>query len=798
MLSTYRVLDLTDERGDLAGHVLAGLGAEVIAIEPPGGTPTRCIGPFAGDVDDPERSLRHWSYNRGKRSVVLDFDDEADRDQLKELARGADILIECGSPGELAALGLGYGDLQELNPSLVYVSITPFGQDGPKADWAVSDITLLAAGGQLALTGDADRPPLRVGLPQAYLHGSAEAAGAALIALHERNRSGLGQHVDVSVQQAVLQATQSYVLSAPLNAVRGERSAGSIKAGDLDLRLSYPCIDGYVSISLLFGDSIGPFTRRLFEWIHEEGMCTEADRDKDWIGFGMLLHTGEETTDEWDRIKLVVEAFTLTKTKKELLDTALERRLLIAPMWSVEDVDKSEQLAARNYWETVEQDGFGPVKHPGPIAKYSATPLKPLPGAPRIGQHTDEVLAELAESPRAPTLDADRAVDPGGTDLPLSDVKILDFMWAMAGPAYTRVLADYGAQIVRLESSKKLEVCRSLNPFRDDDPDPECSGIYHNVNAGKLGMTIDMANPLARDVICDLIRWADVVTEAFSPKAMRNWSLGYDDVRKINPDIIMVSTCLMGQTGPMALYSGFGNLAAALSGFHSMTGWPDRPPAGPFSAYTDYVAPRFTAAAVVAAIDHRRRTGEGQYLDFSQAEAATHFLTPALLDYTVNGRVKGLDGNTSTRFEPHGVYPTAGDDRWVAIVCETDHQRKALAAEVGCPLDDDSLAAWTADQDGYELEARLQSIGVAAHVVQNSDECWVDPQLAHRGHYREVDFSHGGTMFVEGSRFKLSRTPAVIDRPGPTLGEHSFQILTDILGYDGDRIAELAGAELLE
>ena len=690
MLSPYRILDLTDERGDLAGHMLAGLGADVIAIEPPGGSTARRCGPFADDSEDPERSLRHWSYNRGKRSVVLDLDTTIGQDELKKLAKGADVLIESGSPGELAARGLGHEDLRALNPALVYVSISPFGQDGPKAGWAASDITLLAAGGQLALTGDADRPPLRVGLPQAFLHGAAEAAGATLIALHERSRSGLGQHVDVSVQQAVMQATQSYALSAPLGAVRGERSAGSIKAGELDLRLGFPCADGNVSISLLFGDSIGPFTRRLFEWIHDEGMCSEADRDKDWIGFGMLLHTGEETIEEWERIKLLVEAFTVTKTKSELLEAALERRLLIAPVWNVQDVTDSEQLASRDYWETVDQDGFGPVKHPGPMVKCSVTPLKPLGGAPVLGQHTDEVLAERQRKPSAP---APRG--PTSTDLPLKGVKILDFMWAMAGPAYTRVLADYGAEIVRLESSKDLEVCRGLNPFRDDDPDPECSGIFHNVNAGKLGMTIDMKNPKARDVICDLLRWADVVTEAFSPKAMKNWSLGYDQVKQINPEIIMVSTCLMGQTGPMAMYAGFGNLAAALSGFHSITGWSDRTPAGPFSAYTDYVAPRFTVAAVMAAIDHQRRTGEGQYLDFSQAEASTHFLTPSLLDYTVNGRIKGLNGNSSDRFSPHGVYPTSGNDHWVAIACETDEQRAALEAEVGGPIDDEAIAAWT-------------------------------------------------------------------------------------------------------
>jgi crotonobetainyl-CoA:carnitine CoA-transferase CaiB-like acyl-CoA transferase len=265
-------------------------------------------------------------------------------------------------------------------------------------------------------------------------------------------------------------------------------------------------------------------------------------------------------------------------------------------------------------------------------------------------------------------------------DLPLKDVKICDFMWVMAGPASTRILADYGATVVRIESPTRVDTARTLQPYYGNQFGPDSSGLFANCNAGKFGISLDLGNPAARGVVHDLVRWADVVTESFSPKAMRAWGFDYETLRRINPGLIMLSSCLMGQTGPLAKIAGFGNMAAAISGFTNLTGWPDRPPSGVFGAYTDYVAPRFTAMAILAALDYRRRTGDGQYIDQSQAECAIHFLGPAILNYTVNGRVEQRVGNSDTAFAPHGVYPAAGDDNWVAIVCRDDDDWRRLCA----------------------------------------------------------------------------------------------------------------------
>ena len=390
MLGPYRVLDLTNQRGLLCGQMLADLGADVIQIEPPGGSPARRLGPFAGDVVDAERSLFWWAYARNKRGVTLDL--TRGRALLERLVRTADFVVDAEAPGTMAALGLDHAALAALNPRIVTVSITPFGEDGPKADWAESDLVLLAAGGPLVLQGDDDRAPIRLPVPQAYLHASAEAAVGALVAHHERERSGLGQHVDVSAQQAVALATQSYILCDAIGAPEVRRTAGGLKHGKLTLRLLFPARDGHVAITFLFGSAIGQFSRRLMRWIHAEGGCDEATRDKDWIAYTELLVTGREPLEEFERVKRLIADFTRTRTKRELLDAAVAHDLLIAPVSTIDEVVASPQLAARDYWRDVASPiGGAPVRHPGPFARFGATPLAYRRRAPRIGEHNDEI-----------------------------------------------------------------------------------------------------------------------------------------------------------------------------------------------------------------------------------------------------------------------------------------------------------------------------------------------------------------------------------------------------------------------
>lgn len=394
--------------------------------------------------------------------------------------------------------------------------------------------------------------------------------------------------------------------------------------------------------------------------------------------------------------------------------------------------------------------------------------------------------------------------------LPLADIKVLDFFWVLAGPGVTRSMADYGATVIRVEATNRTDPVRTVGPFLNNKVEQETSALWWNNNAGKLGLTLDMSKPEGKAVALDLVRWADVVTESFSPKAMKAWGMDYAALRQIKPDIIMMSSCLMGQNGPLARFAGFGNLAAALCGFYNLVGWPDRRPSGPFSAYTDYIAPRFGLAALMAALIHRKQTGEGQYIDQAQAESALQMLTLPIIDTAANGRQYRPVGNQDLYHAPHGTYPTSGEDRWIAIACRTDVQWRALTAAMeqhGLAADalfatfadrqenhaalDQKISAWTQQFDALGLEQKLQHAGIAAHVVANTHDTTADPQLAHRKHFVETAHGSLGKTWIENSRYRLSRTPAPIERSAPTLGEHNQYVLEHILGYSEERIVEL-------
>ena len=826
-LGPYRVLDLTEGGYNWCGRVLADLGADVIKVEPPGGSPTRLRGPFFQDQRHPERSLYWFAYCLNKRGITLDLEAGDGRDHLRALAATADILLESFQPGCLAGLGLGYDDLAKINPGLVYTSITPFGQTGPRAHYQATDMTLWAMGGMQYLCGDEDRPPVRVSLPQAELNAAAQGAAGSLVALWERTRSGRGQHVDVSTQAAVIWTTMNASSHPPLHQENLERSGAVRTMGHLENRTMFACKDGYVTAVISGGIVGGTSMQRLTEWMDGEGCAAQFMKDTDWpaqdvAALTMMLPDSKESR-EYHEMQRLVERFFSTKTKQQIFDKAVSDGILVAPCNTVQDISESRQLKARKYWESVAHPELGvSITYPGAYVKLTETPIEIRGRPPLAGEHNEEILGGL--KPVEPKAEAS---PPSASDTPAFEgLRVLDMSWVGVGPITMKYLADHGATVIRVESYSRADPARSVAPFKDMKAGFNRSQFPANFNTNKLGLGLNMRRPESVALVKRIIRdWRpDVIAESFTPGSMAKWGLDYQEVIKLKPDVVYFSTCQLGQTGPDAAFGGYGNQAAGMAGFNYLTGWPDREPVAVYGAYTDFINPPNAIAAVIGALEYRRRTGMGQHVDLSQYECAVQFLAPAVLDYHVNGRAAGRRGNRDDLFCPHGVYPCADPPeglvkggRWLAIAVRSEAEWEGLKGLLGHPawaedpgfatVDgrreredelDRRLAEWTSPQEAYALMSRLQGAGIPAGVVQAASDLWEDPQLRHRGYFRWLEHKECGPMPYDGPQFLLSRTPAQHKTAAPTVGQHNERVLGDIIGLSSDEIADLYAAEALE
>jgi len=399
----------------------------------------------------------------------------------------------------------------------------------------------------------------------------------------------------------------------------------------------------------------------------------------------------------------------------------------------------------------------------------------------------------------------------------LEGVKVADFCWALAGPLGTKVLADHGAEVIKIEGrTARIDNQRVTAPFKDDIPGEDRSSVFYPYNTGKRSVAINLGHPKGVELAKKIIAWADVVTDNFAGGAMQRMGLGYEELKKVNPAIIMLSTSVQGQTGPHARLPGFGPHLAALSGFRTITGWPDRDPAD-LEVYTDFITSHFVVPTILAALLYRRRTGRGQYIDAAQYEMAIQFMAPLVLDKIINNRVAGRMGNHHPKAAPHAAYRCLGDDRWCAIAVFTDKEWQSFCNVIGGPAwtrndrfrtlaarqeNEEELnqlvEAWTLGHTAEEVMGLMQAAGVAAGVLKTVEDLIEhDPQLAHRHLYWRLDHPEIGEYVAPGPPFKLSRTPSEVRR-APLLGEHNEYVLKDLLGISDEEIAELLIAGALE
>ncbi|TAJ18770.1 MAG: CoA transferase [Dehalococcoidia bacterium] len=805
-LRGVRVLDLTDQRGALAGRILAALGADVVKVEPPEGSPLRRIPPFDERNGREGESLYWAALGAGMSSLVLDLESEGGRARLRDLARRADVLLESAEPRWMAARGIDADALRALNPRLIVTSITPYGQDGPKAGWAASELTIEAAGGRLSLQGDRDRVPFPIGYPQAAFHAGGAAAADTVIALNERATSGLGQHLDTSMQAAMIWTLMDTTGFPPATGANppgtGEDRAvfGGQRSGAGRLA---PCADGWLSAAFQIWQ-LGA----VMPSVLDEPDIDPRLRQIEWEMWEQIAMSGAVPEALLQSVGHALGLYLQRRTKRELMGWAAETGIRLAPVNTTRDLLDALQLKARGFWEQVDGHAF-----PGAFAKLSRTPLVPPRPAPAVGEGGETMVASWP----APSTDrALEAASPERLGEAFVGLKVADFSWVAAGPMTARALADHGATVVHVESSTRLDTLRHLPPFLDNIPAPDRGQWVSNMNASKFGLALNLSTVEGRAIARRLADWADVVVESFTPGTMKRFGLDYEALSANRPDLIMFSTCLMGQTGPHASYGGFGTQGSAIAGFQAVTGWPDRPPTGPFGPYSDVILPRFGIPTLAAAILERRTTGLGQHIDIAQVEAAIQFMAPAILDEAVNGRTMGLAGLHSAIACPNTIVRTAGTERFVAVSIETTAHWRALLAAVpslevfgGVAFDsldarravaadiDARLAEWAATLPAPEVEARLVNAGVPASMVQRMTDLHADPQLRERRFFVPLEHRVMGVMPYDGlaTRFSAKRQP--MHRAGPVIGEHTEWVLRDLLGLSDDQIAEAAAADAL-
>lgn len=775
-LGGLRVIEAAGWNGVLAGRLLAEAGADVVRVVPPDGDPLDAEPPFFGDS---AVSIQATFYNAGKKVLVLDLADPSGKAAFLELAGCADLLIEDWPP---ASPPVGRDELASANPSLVHVSVTPMGQDGPWRDWRVNDLVANALCGSAWLTGDATSPPISGYGNQSHHTVGLYAAVVGLAGLHAARNTGQGVHIDLSAHEALVTCTEQLLMQWFFpNGMWGTpiaRRQGSLHwSGAYEV---YPARDGHgvmVTASL-------KLTEVLVPWLIECGAAGDlADREKYPDVIAMVKNL--------PYVMRVLRDWVATWDGEALFFEGQRRHQPFGVVWNIEEaLTRSPQVVAREYLYTADVPGVGPAQLPG---RFFRTSSDGPPPAPPVRVAGSSVPWDRRSPPRPPALK-------GSTpSRPLEGIRVLDFTHVLAGPFGTRILGDLGAEIIKVSSAK-----RSGGANSPDHP------YYVCWNRNKKSVTLDMSRPEARAIARELALRCDVIVENFSAGVLKRWGLDRDSLADDHPGVTVISMGGMGQDGPWRDFVTYAPTIHALTGLTYLTNPEGTYTGGYGFSLTDHLSGLAASLAALEGIEHRRRTGQGLAVDLAQYELGLGIMGPALVDYLANGANPEPRGNRHPfdAWAPHGIHPAAGEDRWIAIAARGDDEWRRLAGVLGIDPGgpyathagrvaarrelDAEIAARTRLEDAFELAERLQRAGVHAGPVQHAgDLANRDPQLAAREFF-------GSARAEKWGEYGLDRFPARFNGERPAIyegvrqvGEDTFDVLSTILGYDDERIAAL-------
>ena len=786
------VLDISEGvAGPFCAKLLGDLGADVVKVERPGsGDEARAIGPFPTWARDAavrrETSASFFYLNTSKRSVVLDTGSAQGREQLGRLVQHFDVVVAGETAEALEARAIGYETLKRWNPAVILTTVSGFGSFGPYSHYQSSHLIACAVGGWCQLCGVPEREPLQVGGTLSETLAGAYAAAATQLAVLGRVRHGAGEHIDVSVQQAVLAGAQIPTLRYEYLGIAAERCS-SVGSG-AGACYMLPTADGYIGLNAL----TRPQWHMLCEFLGRKDIAENPRyRSVSWV------HPDERL----DEIRAAFRDALADRTADELFHEAQMWRV---PFGLVPDMAGLFELPPhrhRGFFVPLEHPVAGTVEVPGVPFHATATAPRPF-RPPLLGEHTEAVLADLPEAARTSARDAPAATH----SLPLEGVRILDLSMFFAGPVCAQIAADAGADVIKVESIQRIDGWRgsASSNANTELPGWESSPYFNWVNRNKRDITLNLTDPRGVEILKTLVREADILIENYTPRVMAKFGLSYDTLRAINPRLVMISLSGFGADSPWRDYVAFGMSTEQMAGFTHLTGYAGGEPLFTGTTGGDLFAGVMGANALFAALHHRDRTGAGQHVDFGQVEACSLYVGDAMTAWSLAGVDPGRVGNAHHHYPLQGVF-ACRDDRWIAITCKTSAHCAALADLVGEPAiaagagdtSTNAIAAWTAPRDHLALMTELQAAGIPAGAVMNGPELLDDDQIAARNGLFVQDRPGLGPKHYPGQPYRFRLAPTPPNRRAPLLGEHSSEVLKEYAGLTDDDIAELVVGDVV-
>ena len=754
-LSGLRVVEIANEiSGPYCGKLFVDLGADVTKIEGPEGDSLRQWGPFPGGQPDSHRSGLFEYLNAGKRQGST----------ARELIGDADVVIDALAPGALDKAGLGVDVLQEINPALVVVRISNFGQDGPFRDRVATSLTLQAASGWISAR-DPDRPPVQAGGRIAEYVAGGYAALGALTALRIASRNRVTE-VDVSAFEALLSTLPYPMLMAERNRALGL----PINTRSIPMLGVVRARDGWVGINCLTGQ----------HWLD---VCAMLELPE----FGERQYAIQMGGPERGEFFAAAQPWLRVRTVAEIVELSQALRIPAAPVADGATVLECPQYAKRGFF--VDAGGVGwSFRRPGMPFRFSKPPAKPT-GVQSGGVWPAAEITDLS--------------------LPLAGVKVLDLTTFWAGGYLTCYLGAFGADVIKVESIQRPDGFRysAAYPYEGEDW-YERSALWQATNLNKRDITLDLTSPAGRELARRLAAQADVVVENFSPRVVEHFGLDYPSLVALRPDVIALRMPGFGLDGPWRDWVGWAFNIESVSGMSAATGYADGPPCN-VQGPADPIVGVHAGVALLAALEHRRRTGEGQLIEVAQIEVAAAVTAEPVIEYSMNGIIRPRDGNRQRGY-CQGVYPTDSDDAWVAVSVRDDNDWSALIEAMGQPglLEDDRLAttalraaahdvfdqviaAWTRTQSVPNIVAALRERNIPAEEVITPERMYDVPQLEARGYYEDYQRAITGRHRYPGWPFRMSPGPTRHHRfASPTLGQHNDEILSG-LGLSRDELVAL-------